>query len=130
MINQTIGHAGISRRADLSRRNSRLSSLTMPLPMLFVGNLTLFIAEQKSKVRRKSSSRSFRWCNQTRKSDQNSPKVLPISNLSQASTAATARAEKDSNHAMRTGANCPTRFSQSHKLTIPLHKPNRSNSKF
>jgi hypothetical protein len=79
MINQTVEWAcRYQISADLSRRQlATQQPHEMPLPMLFVGNLTLFIPEQKSKVlRQKKLSRNLFPLNynQNPKPDQNSPK--------------------------------------------------------
>ena len=79
MINQTVEWAcRYQISADLSRRQlATQQPHEMPLLMLFVGNLTLFIPEQKSKIlRQKKLSRNHfpLNCNQNPKSDQNNTK--------------------------------------------------------
>ena len=79
MINQTVEWAcRYQISADLSRRQlATQQPHEMPLLMLFVGSLTLFIPEQKSKIlRQKKLSRNHLPLNynQNPKSGQNNPK--------------------------------------------------------
>ena len=79
MINQTVEWAcRYQISADLSRRQlATQQPHEMPLLMLFVGNLTLFIPEQKNRIpRQKDLSRNHfpLSYSQNPKSDQNSPK--------------------------------------------------------
>ena len=79
MINQTVEWAcRYQISADLSRRQlATQQPHEMPLPMLFVGSLTLFIPDQKNRILRqkKLSLNHFPLnCNQNPKSDQNSPR--------------------------------------------------------
>ena len=79
MINQTVEWAcRYQISADLSRRQlATQQPREMPLLMLFVGSLTLFIPDQKSKVLRQKKLRRNHFplnCNQSPKSDQNNTK--------------------------------------------------------
>ena len=79
MINQTVEWAcRYQISADLSRRQlATQQPREMPLLMLFVGNLTLFIPDQKGKILRQENLSRNHFplnYNQNPKSDQNSPK--------------------------------------------------------
>ena len=124
MINQTVEWAcRYQISADLSRRQlATQQPHEMPLLMLFVGNLTLFTPEQKSKIlRQKKLSRNLFPLNY----NQNPSPIRTAQGTNSQTSAnlnsAAVRAEKrlrQSRYAERRRLPKP-RFSQSHKLAIP-----------